>query len=521
MRKIPVALFFLICCLQFVLAQETVDVLPRSETAEAAYLQTDSGRRLPLKLNERNSLKKELTSGEAASVIFTREEYLDCVIPVEPIFLESGFPGDFANLERYYELKFEEQLEGVKVYEVGRSSDKPEQKNYMGTAGEVPLRLDRQAYYDSVRGKFNQVRLLFEKPGYKPYSLEVSAKELVPNQRLPEIEMSPADGLGNLWIRSSVQLVGIGFLGLGALVGFTFLARRKLRFVDREPALSEPRIGAYRKLESVGKGGTAEVFRGLSDDGLEVALKIMLESDLEGDAKERFRREIQASLQYQHEHLATIYDWGETEDGRLYLVTEFLRGETLSQRLKSEPVGAGRDLLIKSALVPVGKALSYLHQQGVVHRDVKPGNIFLGVDGSAKLIDLGLARGAELDGLTRTGVAVGTPYYMSPEQARGDYTAQSDQYALGVIAFEILAGERPYKGNDPVEVFQKHISAPIPNLKELRPDLSLHLVSVLSKMMGKKPEQRFATLEQALEALTSDFGDGFDGDEDTHAFSIE
>ena len=202
-------------------------------------------------------------------------------------------------------------------------------------------------------------------------------------------------------------------------------------------------------------------------------------------------------------------------------MTEFLRGETLSQRLKSEPVGAARDHLIKSALLPVGRALSYLHRQGVVHRDVKPGNIFLGVDGTAKLIDLGLARGAELDGLTRTGVAVGTPYYMSPEQARGDYTAQSDQYALGVIAFEILTGEKPYKGSDPVEVFQKHLSAPMPNPRDLRPELSLHLVSVLSKMMGKKPEQRFADLEEALEALTSEFVEGFEGDEDTQAFSIE
>ncbi len=521
MRKISIALFFLIGCFQLVLAQETVNVLPRSKTAEAAYLQTGSGRRLSLKLNQKNSLMRDLTSGESAAVIFTREGYLDCVIPMEAVFLESGFPGNFANLERYYELQFEKQPEGAKVYEVGRSSDNPEQKNYMGTVGEVPLRLDRQAYYDSVRGRFHEVRLRFEKPGFEPYSLDISAKELVPGKRLPHIDMSPAQGLDNLWIRSSRQIVGLALMGLAALIALTILARRRVRFVVGETASTEPRIGSYRKLEAVGKGGTAEVFRGLSEDGLEVALKIMLDSELENDAKERFRREIQTSLQYKHEHLATIYDWGETEDGRLYLVTEFLRGETLSQRLKSEPVGAARDHLIKSALLPVGRALSYLHQQGVVHRDVKPGNIFLGVDGSAKLIDLGLARGAELDGLTRTGVAVGTPYYMSPEQARGDYTAQSDQYALGVIAFEILTGEKPYKGSDPVEVFQKHLSAPMPNPRDLRPELSLHLVSVLSKMMGKKPEQRFADLEEALEALTSEFVEGFEGDEDTQAFSIE
>jgi len=492
--------------------QEQTEIVPRSDKAGEAFLQPRPGRRIPLQLNRPNQVEKEYLEMPGAKVVFTREGYLDRLVPVEPTFLESGFPGDFTNLQRYYELNLESTPRELKVYEIARSSDQPDRKSYLGTTGGVPIRIDRGAYYDSARGRFHEVRLLLEQAGYQPYTLEISAKELVPTKQFGAIELEAEPGLGGLWKRSPALVLMVGFLlSTGLLMGIVLLKKG-----GRVSTGEVDRIGQYDCLEQIGKGGTAEVYRARAEDGLQVALKVMPESALDTESLERFKREIQASLRFEQANLAQVYDWGQTHDGRLYLVSELLEGETLSQRLKREEVGPQRDLLIPEVLEGVAGALSYLHDKGVVHRDVKPANIFITRAGVPKLIDLGLARGADLDSLTRTGTAVGTPYYMSPEQAGGSFTPQSDQYALGVIAFEIVTGQRPFSGTDPLEVFQKHISAPLPSVAELRPDAGVHLAAVIAKMLSKKPEQRFPTLSEALEALTAEFRNS-DGDDDTQA----
>jgi serine/threonine-protein kinase len=148
----------------------------------------------------------------------------------------------------------------------------------------------------------------------------------------------------------------------------------------------------------------------------------------------------------------------------------------------------------------VGAALDHLHQRGLVHRDVKPDNIFLSQNGSAKLMDLGLARG-EVDVLTQTGVVLGTPHYMAPEQINGKPEPASDQYALAVTCFECLCGKRPYSGGDLVELIHKQVSAPVPRLGTEWPDCSPLLEAVLCKMMAKRPESRYIDMSTAVEQL--------------------
>ncbi|MCA9794333.1 MAG: serine/threonine protein kinase [Candidatus Eremiobacteraeota bacterium] len=492
------------------------EIIPRSATAEAAYFIHSDGSRQPLKLNQPNAIDASPQvvnpwEGEAreTGVLFVREGYLDLFVPSDPLFLESGFPGDFTNLERYYTLKLDTSPAQVKVYEVGRSSDKPGQKNYVGQTGGPPLRLDRSLYYDPMRRKFSQVRLLLEQAGYEPQRIDISAKELVPAKQLGTFSLVPLPGQTRPW-----KLLAWVVLALVVVA----LVRRR----PRPPSLPTETmqvptetIETYRLSELVGRGGTAEVYRATGQDGLDVAVKIMLGSEGDSEEAERFRREIKACLKLVHPNLARIYDWGETSQGRLYLVSELLVGETLSARLRKEPVGPGRDRLLISVLGEVGEALAYLHDQCVVHRDVKPGNIFLTNKGKTKLIDLGLARGGELQTMTRTGVALGTPHYMSPEQVGGDYTPQSDQYALGVIAFEIVTGQRPYQGDDSLQVLHQHLSAPIPNPRDLRPDLDLHTASVITRMLAKSPEHRYASVREAVAALATP-AQAYEGD--TEAF---
>lgn len=500
-------------------AEGQVEVFPRSESAESAFLQSTPANRLKLQLNRGNLVDEDLLTHPTSAVIFTRKGYLECQVPITPTFLQQGFPGDFTNLERFYELKIKTLPEKVKVYEVGRSSNQPSQKNYLGTTTAAPIRLDRKPYYRASKGDFSQVKLLFEKDNYESELLTLSAKELVAAKDLGLLQLEPTPGMASLWARRSRHIVafGSGLLGIGLLT-FLYLSRRTSSAPNTSSSLEQAnRLGSYTLLESIGRGGTAEVYRATTPDGLEVALKLMIDSALEPEAKERFKREIQTSLKLEHPNLARTFDWGETEDGRFYLVSELLEGQTLSDRLKSVQVGAARDALISDALLGVAEALDYLHSQEVVHRDVKPGNIFLTSSGEAKLIDLGLVRGGELQALTRTGVAVGTPYYMSPEQSAGKYTKHSDQYALGVIAYEILTGTRPYRGKDPMEVFHQHLSAPVPSVGDRRPELGLHTASVVSKMMAKKPEQRFQSVLEALQSLATEFGDTPWNDEDTQA----
>ena len=267
--------------------------------------------------------------------------------------------------------------------------------------------------------------------------------------------------------------------------------------------------GRYEVDAVLGKGGMGTVY-GAHDLQLErkVALKVLHDADaLDDVAVKRFKREAMALGKLGHPHLCTVYDVGALESGVPYIVMEHLDGMTLGQRLKQVPA-LGTSLLVH-LLSQACDALSTAHDAGVLHRDIKPDNIFLvresGSTWSAKLLDFGVAKFSK-DGmlgdaeasLTKTGMVMGTPYYMSPEQARGqrDLDARLDVYAMGVVAYEALGGARPFAGTPINLILVKILSERPVSLATLRPTLPAEVVAVVEKAMSKNRDHRYAAASE-------------------------
>jgi len=255
----------------------------------------------------------------------------------------------------------------------------------------------------------------------------------------------------------------------------------------------------------IGRGGMAIVYRA-TDVRLKrrVAVKVLPpELAFRDDVRRRFLREAETAAQLSHPHIVPIYTVDERA-GLVFFVMALVDGESLAQRAAREriPIPEARRILAE-----VADALDYAHGHGVVHRDVKPDNILLEREsGYAMVTDFGIARAAEADSrLTVTGIAVGTPAYMSPEQALGerDVDGRSDIYSLGVVAYQILAGELPFKANNTPAMMMKHISeAPRP-LRELRPDVPAALDAAIGRALAKRAEDRWPNAAAFRDALRS------------------
>ena len=227
----------------------------------------------------------------------------------------------------------------------------------------------------------------------------------------------------------------------------------------------------FRLEEKIGSGGMSTVYRAW-DPTLErwVAIKLMhRDISEEPDQLERFRREARAVARLSHPHVVTVIDFGEDE-GTPYIVLEYVEGETLKDRIKR----MGR-LPVAEAVaygIEIGRALTCAHTAHLVHRDVKPQNVLIDMEGRAKVTDFGIARSLEVDvaGLTADGRVLGTTDYVSPEQAMGkEVTEQSDVYSLGIVMFEMLTGEVPFRAESQVAVAMKHVKEPIPDVQRIRP----------------------------------------------------
>ena len=224
--------------------------------------------------------------------------------------------------------------------------------------------------------------------------------------------------------------------------------------------------GRYRLDAQIGAGGMSTVYRAF-DTTLErqVAVKLMhREIASDSDQLERFRREARSVAQLNHPHIVGVIDAGE-EDGRPYIVFEYVEGETLKERIRR----MGR-LPVDEAIayaIEIARALGAAHARSIVHRDIKPQNVLVDEEGSAKVTDFGIARSLEEEGLTADGRVLGTTDYVSPEQALGhDVDGQSDIYSLGIVLYEMLAGDVPFHGENQVSVAMKHVREDLPG----RPD---------------------------------------------------
>lgn len=262
--------------------------------------------------------------------------------------------------------------------------------------------------------------------------------------------------------------------------------------------------GIYEFVREIGRGGNAVVY--LAHDlrhGRDVAIKIIRSSIAAEGQRARFLREITIAAQLQHPYIVSLIDSGEA-DGMLYYVMPFIDGESLRQRLDREGALPMADVLAITR--DVAEALDAAHAMGVVHRDVKPQNIMLR-GGHALVADFGIALALEATGdqrVTELGVAVGTPMYMSPEQASASsrIDGRSDVYSLGCVVYELLAGEAPYPSVTPHAVRSKHLHAPVPDLAILRPAIPLGVPVVLARALAKVPAERFATAGEFVAALT-------------------
>lgn len=260
-------------------------------------------------------------------------------------------------------------------------------------------------------------------------------------------------------------------------------------------------IGRYDVYAELGQGGMASVYLAL-DLALDrkVAIKVMSPSLASSpDNVERFKREAKVAAALNHPHIIGVYAVGDDPE-LAYFVMKYIEGRALDSVVRDE--GPQSVPFVQSVIASAGKALHYAHTRGVVHRDVKPANFMIDQDGWLVVTDFGIAKQGDLKGLTVTGSIVGTPYYMSPEQFSGKpITGAADQYALGVVAYELLSGNHPYPGDSIAEVMKGHLIDDVPHIRDVRPEVPAEFDACIAKMMAKDPADRFPTLEDAVLAI--------------------
>ena len=260
-------------------------------------------------------------------------------------------------------------------------------------------------------------------------------------------------------------------------------------------------LGGYRLEESLGEGGMGLVFRAVrADDGREVALKV-LKLDLAGDLvfQHRFRQEARAAAEVHDSHLVPIIEAAEA-DGRHYLAVDYVPGGSLGDRIAGSAM-LGIEELVR-VVSEVAAGLDALHGAGIVHRDIKPGNILFAGDGTAMLTDFGLAKGPAYTVLTKPGQVMGTLDYLAPELIRGQPgTPLTDVYALGCLAFECATGKTPFADKGLFEVGLAHLEEPPPDPSAERPELSPAFAAALLSALEKDPAQRPASAGAYAELL--------------------
>ncbi len=359
----------------------------------------------------------------------------------------------------------------------------------------------------------------FSLPGYavEPFAIQESRLKLA--RELPlgaggkpaPATLKPASLAAHLAaLRAPLAFATVILIGAGGMVLFHTRSHRRARRLedllartDGGGLLEGSELGGYYLLGELGAGGMARVYRGRKGSE-EVAVKV-LQATLSGDPElfKRFKREVRLCKEMDHPHIVRLYDWGE-EHGLVYLVMELVEGGTLRERLRGEGLSPEQ---AAEVLLPLFQALAYAHSRGVVHRDLKPENVMFTASGKLKVMDFGLSRADNSTNLTQTGTVLGTPAYMAPEQIQGvSYDRAIDQYALGVMAYELLTGRQPFQAPDPLQVLFQHVGEKPEPPSRLRADLPAEVEQILLRMLAKAPESRFASVEEAGAHLVAALG---------------
>jgi serine/threonine-protein kinase len=259
--------------------------------------------------------------------------------------------------------------------------------------------------------------------------------------------------------------------------------------------------GRYQLVELLGQGGMATIFRALDTQlGRDVAVKLLRPEYLrDPDFSSRFRQEAQAAASLTHPNVVTVFDYGEDPSGP-YIVMELIDGEDLATIIRRS--GALPPRQATRIAAAVARALAAAHARGLVHRDVKPGNVLIGRDGQVKVVDFGIARAVSEAQVTLPGTTLGSVHYFSPEQARGEpATESSDIYSLGIVLYELLTGARPWEGDSAAAVGLARLSGPAPDPMAVRPSVPPDLAAITRKALAPEPRDRFASAAAMADAL--------------------
>jgi serine/threonine-protein kinase len=266
--------------------------------------------------------------------------------------------------------------------------------------------------------------------------------------------------------------------------------------------LRQATLGEYEVLQEIGQGGMATVF--LAHEialDRKVAIKVMSPHFVHGaDMIERFKREARTAASLNHPHIIPIYAVRESQH-LLFFIMKYIQGRSVDAILRD--VGPLPFPMVRSILSDIGSALDYAHRQGVVHRDVKPGNIMIDEEGFAVITDFGIARAAQSDSLTRSGTTVGTPSYLSPEACSGEQVGPAaDQYSLGIVGYEMITGALPFAADSSLGMMYAQVHSPPRPSDQLRPDCPPDLREAIMRMLEKSPSDRFPTLKEAVLILS-------------------
>jgi predicted Ser/Thr protein kinase len=356
-------------------------------------------------------------------------------------------------------------------------------------------------------------KLLLERAGWKPleYTLPVELGESIPADPI-ELEPDPAQKNAVLfysfkqnWWKAAIPLVFL--IGLG-------VAWKRKPGLDREAALSALQdeilergpltmhtLGSHRLLEPINEGGMAVVYRAVPEDTLDPAeaLAVKVLKRIHGDDAsyvKRWKREAQITSGLKHPNLVQVHGAGE-DDGVQYIAMELLEGTSLGSLVRPGGI-PWRDAV--GYVLPVLSALEVVHASDVIHRDINPENIVLTQDNEVRVIDFGIARGEEFTRATKTGVVMGTVEYLAPEQLTGQLDPATDQYAVGVVLYELLLGQPPFLGEQ-MDVIMAHIGRQPPGLRDANSELPEELETVILRMLSKNPKERFANVVEASQAL--------------------